>query len=246
MAGFGGDSDEMGDIGAQIAALGASMGDAPEDRVSQADVNKVIEEALASVQSGSKGKSAAEASSVPAADFVNGKEFLQQGMKNIRLAVDRDGKGDLESAAKFYDKALEGFSGALNCGIPTGDEARSNLLNSMVGYLDRVQAILLQGEANETVRIFYTSVGKNLSGTLQSMSKCGFKCLSRGMELRKRGKVQEESQSHWQAYVLYSEATECFVAYMKTDPKGGTNEAVKKVVFEMLDSAERLKKQVVQ
>jgi len=238
---------DMTDIQSQMASLGMEMGE--EDQIKSSDVDKIVREAMASVKADKKVPK--EKGDVEVVHFDEGKSILQEGMKSIRLAVDSDGKGLLGNAALHYDTALIKFAKALENGVPTSEEARKKLVASMEGYMDRVQLILLaspvtsfgdvSSQVTTNTSVAYSDINKSRPQVLAAMNKNGFSCVSRAVQLRKKGK---ESEDTWTSFVLYSEAIDCFVTYMKNDAKGGSNESVKKAVFELLDTAESLKQKL--
>mmetsp|Transcript_24033 Transcript_24033/g.42401 ORF Transcript_24033/g.42401 Transcript_24033/m.42401 type:complete len:287 (-) Transcript_24033:127-987(-) len=269
--------DGIGGIEAQIASLGAGMGfgdfGAEEDQPSSADVNKVVQEVMAAAQKDSaKRKSKAKArvstsnrgkvvqqdeGEVEADDegpssLAEGNECLGAAMKLIRAAVDRDAKSQPAAAALYYDQALEKFGEALDFGVPVSAQACTNLLNSMVGYMDRIHTILSEMPSQRDVasvetsgtRVPYTKLSSNRVKVMQAMGVRGFSCAARGLALRKRAKAELEENRLWPAFLLFSESIDCLVAYMKSDPKGSGNKAVEKAVLEMLDEAENLKKEM--
>ena len=113
------DGDPMDGMDAQIAALAAGMGintNDPEDKVSKADVDKVIADVMASVgkaeKRASKKKGGADVDDEDDAKpkFAEGNEFLQKGIKSIKTAVVHDQKGKPGLAAQEYNSALENFA----------------------------------------------------------------------------------------------------------------------------------------
>ncbi|GBG33046.1 Hypothetical Protein FCC1311_092702 [Hondaea fermentalgiana] len=261
---------EMDELHAQLSALSAGMGAAPEDKVSQADVDKVIAEALAGIKKDAASKSSKRASTAAAAgatgasaseqgaseesgpDFAEGRDALQAALQAVRSAVALDANGSIGAAAIQYDRALEKFGNALQCGVPQGEQAQEKLLTNMAGYMDRLQAILLamdpQPEPLEltasAILVPYTSINASRVDTLKAMARAGFKCASRAVALRKQGKLAEEDGDAWTAFILYSEAIDCFMAYLKTDASGSGAKTVEKAVLELLDAAEALKQEM--
>jgi len=228
----------------------------PEEKVSKADVEALVAQAMASVKSEKKSKEDAKDGETEAVQektsFVEGKDALQAAMKAVKEAVAADGAGKLGLAAKKYDSALDQFGVALKNGVPTSEDSRKKLVESMSGYLDRIQAILKsfgpQPDPKEVIScetvIPYTEVNGRRLETLKAMNKAGFSCVTRGVTLRKEGMEEEEKNNVWVAFLLYSEAIDCFVAYMKADVKGAQNKTVEKTVLELLDVAEKLKKEM--
>ena len=121
----------------------------------------------------------------------------------------------------------------------------------MVGYFDRVQAILLAQEpqpdpalviASDT-EVPYPRLFEPRLAALAAMGKHGgFGLATRGLALRKRARAEAEASNAWAAFLLYSEAIDTLVAFLKVDPKSPSASSVEKAVVEMLGSAETLKK----
>lgn len=240
---------------------------APEDKVSQADVDKIVAETLASVNrekasrasttsASSKSAGASAAASQDAEDddkpdFAEGRDALQAALHAVRQAVAQDTNGAYGAAAVHYDRALKSFGQALQCGLPQGRPAQEKLVESMEGYMNRVQEILLSMEPQPDPRsltpsaelVPYTSINIGRVETLQAMASVEFKCASRAVALRKQGKAAEEEGNPWAAFIYYSEAIDCFMAYMKF-ASAASAKTIEKTVLELLDSAESLKQQL--
>ena len=122
----------------------------------------------------------------------------------------------------------------------------------MLQYLDRIQEILLAQEpqadpskmSTSASCIPYPVIFDKRVKILQSMTKAGCSCVSRGVELRKQAKVQQEDADTWKSFVFSSECIDCFMALRKVVPKGAGNSTVEKAVIDMLDCAEALKKEL--
>jgi hypothetical protein len=256
------EDEGAGALDAQLAALAGGLGLPPggaEEQVDQADVDKLVNEVLASVKGDGKARGAGAAGAAGAAaaqahaeaDLGKGNECLQTAIKAVRAAVALDSGGKPGSAALQYQAALGKFAEALTCGVPTSEEGRGKVVQQMAGYFDRVQAILLAQEpqpdpalviASDT-EVPYPRLFEPRLAALGAMGKHGgFGLATRGLALRKRARAEAEASNAWAAFLLYSEAIDTLVALLKVDPKSPSAASVEKAVVEMLGSAETLKK----
>lgn len=153
-----------------------------------------------------------------------------------------------------YDKALACFARALSLGFPRDEERRKSLMGTMLTYLDRLQEITLKS-ADKSLTLKESTeempatnqLNKERRMVIKEMAKLGLQTLARGVKLKRAASDHEKKGELFEAFVLYQECLDCLVAYMdseKVKANKETSDKIMKLVLEMLEKAESIKKQL--
>jgi hypothetical protein len=188
-------------------------------------------------------------------------EALERGNKLARIAAACDAKGQTEHTLEYYNRSIELFVEAL------GDEVLSESLVSRIilnieGYLTRCSQLRIHASLEE--RKISKLVQHGLPVTkkaFEAISHRGGGVLKRGVSLYKLGKTTQarrtesansgaavaevHASTDWTVEVLYTEAIECMLSYLKSDAgKANSNSkpVILKCVSEMLDLTESIRK----
>ena len=161
---------------------------------------------------------------------------LTLAARTIKFAVSHDGSGDVEGALREYDEALGLYAECLNDEV-LGVKPAEQIVASMASYLDRCLALRLDHLEDPE----YADAQPQFRGkAVEAMGRRGFSTLKRGVALFKRAKdAPSGTVSDWQTLVLFQEALECLMAYLRAP--GTKSPMVQKCVVEMLDRSEELK-----
>ena len=115
---------------------------------------------------------------------------------------------------------------------------KTRVMSGMAQNLDRAQVLRVNAEPD----MKYQSP-KGRTAAIQAMSDLGFGSLARGVALRKAAAAKQaeggDVRQCWQAFVYYTEAIDCMIAYART--KNPIPPPVSKALGEMLDETEQLK-----
>ena len=250
------DEDVMFNLNTHLE--GFSMGEEDDNnQVDHKEIDKVIANVIKDTNTNSVKNLSAENSKVADVhdncDLVGANRNLQQAIKAVRLAVSYDERNLDGFAAQQYVLALESFSDALDCGYRgSKNDADNTVLRSMIEYVDRVQHILVNQTTQADPSIVkinehcipYPDVFRNRVKIFKSMVKAGCSCVSRGVELRRKAIMHREKDMKWHAFIYFSESIDCFVACLGTDLKPSSTATIKKSIIDMLDCAEKLKKEL--
>ena len=228
--------------------------------VDEKEVDELVKQIMAGVtpkaaESGGGSGGAPEVSAKERAQNLSeAKENYAKGQRLAKQAVVADGEEKYGSAAKNYDECLQCFAISLRNGFPHSEDKVNFLVNTMLNYMDRVQALLLASEtknftmtaSTETIPAIGALNLKRRMVMKEMLASGNFQPLSRGVQLRKQAMAAEKEGNAWEAFVLYSEAVDCFVVYVQAL---GSDDAKKKkpvmdAIGKTLEAAEALKAQI--
>jgi hypothetical protein len=166
---------------------------------------------------------------------------LKEGMSLASAAVKADNASKYLEALKLYDQAACKLAQALE--TMESDESKARVIQSVVGYLDRTSELLVGDDVEhspDAPHMAELHAGRRVA--YETMGGAGFSLVPRGVSLRKKGKVMIEAGKEWHAYVLYNDSLDALVAFLKSDPRASSNDALKKAIGDILGDAESLKK----
>lgn len=185
--------------------------------------------------------------------LAEAKKSFQEGQKFANAAVKFDEAERYGVAGVAYDKAITNFSKALDLGFPRKEEYRVKLFEQIVGYIERLQEICLSS-GDKTLKLkkstkqicAVTAIYQERRTTFKILANEGFQLLSRALDLKKRAKEYEIENKRFEAFVLYQECLDCLLAYNDTSERvkndEGTKKTISKLILEILDKAEGIKK----
>lgn len=188
--------------------------------------------------------------------LAEAKKSFEAAQKYAQGAVKLDEAERYGIAAVAYDKAITAFAKSLKLGFPRKPEFRKQLLKTIVGYIDRLQEICLES-GDRTLKLTKSTtnvaavidLNKERREVFKSLASEDFQLLSRAVKLKKQAKVYEDEEKFYEAFVLYQECLDCLLAYNDTSTKVKTDEktkaTIKKLILEVLDKAELVKKSIV-
>lgn len=166
---------------------------------------------------------------------------LKEGMGLASAAVKADNSNKLLEAMRLYDQSACKLAEALE--TMDSDESKARVVQSVVGYLDRTSELLVNDDVEHSPDAPHMAdlhMGRRTA--YQTMGGAGFSLVPRGVSLRKKGKVMLKAGKEWHAYVLYNDALDALVAFLKSDPRAASNDALKKAIGDILGDAEKIKK----
>ena len=180
-------------------------------------------------------------------------ESLERGTKLASIAGAHDAQGDLAKALELYDNCIALFAQAMEDDM-LSDALVARVTGLLEKYLDRCREIrvtvpsdqrrcsplMLHGPASMEAAVAAIARGGNV--------------LKRGVALFKEGKRKTlerdvgadggTGETSWEIYVIYTEATQCLLSYLKSEPgkaNAASRPAILKCVSEMLDVTEAIK-----
>ena len=239
-------SDMLSAMGIDIDAMGGGMGDA--DKVKKSDVDAVVKAALASAAQDRKEarKKEAEREALKAAEGAIkciDRGAMQSAADAASSALALDAANDPLGAILQFASAIAIVADALdNAGVTARVSEKSKevqaILRAVEGYITRSRELRLKlGRSGRQ--------GPNVDpgssrAILQKLAKCGYKTLSAGLKVRKLAIEAEAAGRFVEAYALYNEALDNFIASMKSLSPDKVTGTLKKVVGDTLDRAEAI------
>jgi hypothetical protein len=206
--------------------------------VDESEVSDVVKGIMSEVRAEQDKKKDAE---VKKSNAATTRIVLKEGMGLASAAVQADNANKPLEALKLYDQSACKLAQVLD--TMESDESKARVIESVVGYLDRTSELLVSDDIEHSPDAPHMAdlhVGRR--SAYESMGGAGFSLVPRGVALRKKGKAMVQAGKEWHAYVLYNDALDALVAFLKSDPRGSSNDALKKAIGDILGDAEKLKK----
>jgi hypothetical protein len=213
--------EEASDLAANILAQAGN-----DEEVTDAEAEAVIAELFG------KGGGRAEIEGPLQTLLPGTRKSLELASRSLKAAVAHDSNGDSTLAIENYERSLMYFTEG--CVDPAlGEKPTVACLENMTSALDRALALRILSTPQ------FSTPQPERHIIFEAMSNRGFSALKRGVGLYKQSK--ESPLEDWAVFVMFSEAMECLLTYMKSPNGNSSNPMVVKCVGEMLSRTESIK-----
>ncbi|KAJ1458246.1 hypothetical protein M885DRAFT_513325 [Pelagophyceae sp. CCMP2097] len=208
------DEAQMADLLAPIGHLGASM---TALEVSDEEAQRAMDDVLAGGNGGGDDADGrARAGALRAKSEA--RDLVREALRHAQLAAQLE-SGDSAARRKallYFEKALEEYAAALQGGgVP--DASAPRLVELMGSYLDKARTIR---EHLADPNLDDGADGERRRRVLTVLAQRGCSVLARAVAARKAallvdGDDASPRQLDWRRFVLYSDAADCFITYLK-------------------------------
>lgn len=217
------DKEQMSELMQPIAELSSAMAGLQVP-------DSVAEATLAEVLAGGVEEDEAEAEREARERRTAARGKALEALRHAQLASKLDTQGNTRAAINYYERALDDFAHALD-GEAVPESAKAKTVASMASYMDRCSVLRVSLVSPDLAN----DKPKSSQEVLTSMAASGYAVLARGVALRKRAITETRD---WGKFVYFSNAADCFLAYLKASEH--PPDSVTKVVVATLADLEAL------